>query len=356
MRGRPSGRPAAWTRGTGSGEGVEARHARARASGAAAWPEGWRTPDAWLDELRGVESFRFPGTEKSARSACQASPDIVHAHNLHGGYFDLRALPGLSRRVPVVLYPARRVAPERTLRPVPRLRSLEDRLRGVPRPDDLPAAAAGRHRGQLGPQARHPRAEQALRRHAESVADGSREGVDRRPRPGRCARDPQRGRSRRVPARGQAGRAGEAGHRGRGPGAAVRVPRDPGQPLQGLSERCAGRWRSWPSGSEGADLQLDRLGRVRRAREDGRSRSAASCPSSPNPGVVASYYQAADLYVHATLADTFPSTVIEALACGTPVVASDVGRSPRADRLPRRQRRRARCRKARHPPQRREWS
>jgi glycosyltransferase involved in cell wall biosynthesis len=43
---------------------------------------------------------------------------------------------------------------------------------------------------------------------------------------------------------------------------------------------------------------------------------------------VARYYQAADLYVHAAHADTFPTTILEALACGTPVVATAVGGIP----------------------------
>lgn len=41
--------------------------------------------------------------------------------------------------------------------------------------------------------------------------------------------------------------------------------------------------------------------------------------------LLARYYQAADIYVHAAHVDTFPNMVIEALACGTPVVATDVG-------------------------------
>jgi glycosyltransferase involved in cell wall biosynthesis len=48
-------------------------------------------------------------------------------------------------------------------------------------------------------------------------------------------------------------------------------------------------------------------------------------PYQTAPGRMASYYQAADLYVHAARADTFPSAVLESLACGTPVVATDVG-------------------------------
>jgi glycosyltransferase involved in cell wall biosynthesis len=51
-------------------------------------------------------------------------------------------------------------------------------------------------------------------------------------------------------------------------------------------------------------------------------------PYQKEPSVVASYYQAADLYLHAARADTFPNAVLEALACGTPVVATAVGGIP----------------------------
>src|SRR5919198_1169298 len=59
-------------------------------------------PRRALDQYRGVEDFRFPGTWQLL-SLTGRAPDIVHCHNLHGGYFDLRALPWLSARVPVVL-------------------------------------------------------------------------------------------------------------------------------------------------------------------------------------------------------------------------------------------------------------
>jgi glycosyltransferase involved in cell wall biosynthesis len=51
-------------------------------------------------------------------------------------------------------------------------------------------------------------------------------------------------------------------------------------------------------------------------------------PHQKNPEDVAAYYQAADIYVHAAVADTFPRAVLEALACGTAVVASSVGGIP----------------------------
>jgi glycosyltransferase involved in cell wall biosynthesis len=40
------------------------------------------------------------------------------------------------------------------------------------------------------------------------------------------------------------------------------------------------------------------------------------------------YYRAADLYLHTATADSFPTTVLEAMACGTPVVATAVGGIP----------------------------
>lgn len=54
------------------------------------------------DYLRGLESFRFPGTSQLLRIV-PGSPDIIHCHNLHGNFFDLRALSGLSRQFPVLL-------------------------------------------------------------------------------------------------------------------------------------------------------------------------------------------------------------------------------------------------------------
>lgn len=51
---------------------------------------------------RGREDFDFPGTP-SLLDLPPRRPDILHCHNLHGGYFDLRELPRLSHTVPTVI-------------------------------------------------------------------------------------------------------------------------------------------------------------------------------------------------------------------------------------------------------------
>jgi len=78
----------------------------------------WRM-GAWLDTLAnwadtgptlrrvverrlGIEDFNYPGTRRLL-ALPPHRPDIVHCHNLHGGYFDLRSLSWLSHEVPVIL-------------------------------------------------------------------------------------------------------------------------------------------------------------------------------------------------------------------------------------------------------------
>ena len=59
-------------------------------------------PLSALSVLKGEEDFDFPGTEHLL-SQTGWRPDLLHLHNLHGSYFDLRALPALSRQVPTVV-------------------------------------------------------------------------------------------------------------------------------------------------------------------------------------------------------------------------------------------------------------
>ena len=56
----------------------------------------------FLRNRLGNEDFDFPDTQYLLERA-PAPMNLVHCHNLHGGYFDLRQLRYLTRRLPVVV-------------------------------------------------------------------------------------------------------------------------------------------------------------------------------------------------------------------------------------------------------------
>jgi glycosyltransferase involved in cell wall biosynthesis len=58
-------------------------------------------PIRWMDMRRGYENFHFPGTWRLFDMV--ERPEIIHCFNLHGYYFDLRALGWMSSRYPVIL-------------------------------------------------------------------------------------------------------------------------------------------------------------------------------------------------------------------------------------------------------------
>lgn len=53
------------------------------------------------DWWNGIEDFNYPSSH-NLLNICGFRPDVIHAHNLHGTYFDLRVLALLSQVVPVV--------------------------------------------------------------------------------------------------------------------------------------------------------------------------------------------------------------------------------------------------------------
>lgn len=60
-------------------------------------------PSCLLKNLRGIENFEnYPGTRNFFENL-SPFPDIIHGHNLHGRYFDLSILPELSKKTPVFL-------------------------------------------------------------------------------------------------------------------------------------------------------------------------------------------------------------------------------------------------------------
>jgi len=65
------------------------------------WLRKTGIPKRWLDYWVGIESFNYPYSYNLLNDA-NWKPDIIHAHNLHGEYFDLKSLPFLSSKVPIV--------------------------------------------------------------------------------------------------------------------------------------------------------------------------------------------------------------------------------------------------------------
>jgi hypothetical protein len=84
-------------------QGELARHRTAWTEAVCPWLWDLAEPGKWLDRIRGLHDYRFPATWQLLDLPPQR-PDLIHCHNLHSRYFDLRALPWLSRQVPVILY------------------------------------------------------------------------------------------------------------------------------------------------------------------------------------------------------------------------------------------------------------
>lgn len=282
-------------------------------------------PQRFLDKWQGIEDFHFPGTA-SLLDCPPHRPDIVHAHNLHGEYFDLRCLPWLSQQVPMVLtlhdawllsghcahsFDCERWktgcghCPDLTIYPAIRRDSTAfnwQRKREIYGTSRLHVATPSRWLMQ--------KVEQSMLAAAIAEARVIPNGVDLS--------------------------VFHPGDRG-GVRAALSMPQNARVLLfVGLRIR-QNIWKDYQTLRTAVALVAERL-RGRNVLfialgEDGPHERIGQAevrfiPYQRDPGAVACYYQAADVYVHAARVDNFPNTVLEALACGTPVVATAVGGIP----------------------------
>lgn len=281
-------------------------------------------PKAWLDRRLGREYFGYPGSSRLLELAPR--PDVVHLHNLHGDYFDLRVLATLSRRVPVFItlhdawmlsghcahsfdcdrwlagcgrcpnlsaYPA--VQRDATARNWRVKRDIYSRSRlHVASPSGWLLDKA--EQSMLGPAMREARVipngidldifkpgDKAMARHKLALPENALVVL--------------------VAANGLTGNEYKDA-------AMMRTA------IEGLGERVTGR-----------PVLCVALGEAREEAVFGRVR-VRYVASQPDPGVVATYMQSADAYAHPAKADNLPTLVIEAMACGTPVVATRVGGIP----------------------------
>ena len=286
---------------------------------------GLAEPRRWLDEHRGFEDFHFPGSRQLLTLAPKL-PDIVHFHNLHGGYFDLEALPRLSRELPVVL-----TLHDAWLLSGHCAHSLDcERWKtGCGRCPDLNIYPAIRR------DATHYNWRRKQRIYAESrlyVATPSQWLMDKVKQSILASAVVE---ARIIPngidltvfhsADKQATRA------------ALGVPQNAKVLVFAATGIRRNVFKDYNTTRAAISLVGKRLHRQKvlfiALGEDAPTERIGQVevrfvPYQKNPEIVARYYQAADLYVHAARAHTFPNTVLEALACGAPVVATAVGGIP----------------------------
>ena len=284
---------------------------------------GWQVP---FELMLGREDFHFPGSRELLRMT-DNFPDIVHGHNLHKNYFDLRILPELCRRVPVILtlhdawllsghcahsFDCARwqtgcgECPDLSIYPSVRRDS---------------TASNWRRKREIFAQSRLyiatpsdwllQRVEASMLAPAVIEARVIPNGVDLATF--RPAQDCDAVRNRLgIDSASRIVVFAANGIRGN-------MFKDYGT-FRAAIAKLGARWSGSPlrflAVGEGGPPETIGLARLE------------FVPFSQDGAHIAQYLQAADVYVHAARADTFPNTVIEALACGTPVVASAVGGIP----------------------------
>ena len=281
-------------------------------------------PGRLFDRWLGLESCRYPGS-RNLPDLVDDAPDIVHLHNLHGGYFDLRVLPELGRRCPTVL-------------------TLHDAwlLSGhCAHSFDCERWRSGC--GECPDLSIYP----AIRR--DATAANWRRKRDILARSGLHIATPSVWLMQRVSASLIAQAACTTRVIPNGVDLSVFSPDDSHAARDRLGLRVDGHlvlvagsalrtnpFKDWPTVRRAvshaaealnANVMLVALGDRGESERAGRVQ-VDYVPFERDPATVADYYRAADVYLHAAHADTFPNTVIEALACGTPVVATAVGGVP----------------------------
>ncbi len=277
----------------------------------------------FLEIQEGYEDFDFPATSKLLE-LINERPDIIHCHNLHGGYFDLRALPQLSQQVPVIL-----TLHDAWLLSGHCAHSFDcNRWKtGCGNCPDLSIYPAIRRDATAYNWQRKAEIYRNSHLYVVTPCQWLMDKVNQSMlKPGIVA-------SKVIPN----GVDLKVFH----PAEQNEARMDLGLPTDakillfaanGIRKNIWKDYKTLQSALEkiaktGTKVLCIALGE-KAPPEHIYEVEIRFVPYQQDPNKVAQYYQAADLYVHPARAETFPNTVLEALACGTPVVASAVGGIP----------------------------
>ena len=282
-------------------------------------------PGRWLERRQGIEDFNYPGTMAIAGVAGRPA-DAFHLHNLHGGYFDLRALPALSALAPTMVtlhdawmlsgHCAHSFACERWSTGCGSCPALWI-YPAVPR--DATAANWLRKREIFSQSALF------VATPCEWLAERVRRSVLM----------PAIRELKVIPYSVDL----TSFHAGDRVEARRTLGLDPARPVVVLLADAFAPmgWKDTAALTDalerlGADpstgaWQVRAIGREQPPRRFG-ALTVTFVSRIDNDGLMATWFRAADLYVHPARADTFPNAVLEAQACGAPVVATAIGGIP----------------------------
>lgn len=285
----------------------------------------WARYPVMRAELTGVEYFNAPGTRRLPQLP-PTPPDLLHLHCLHGGFFDVRQLPRLTRRFPTVftlhdewIYTGHCGLSLDCLR-------WQTGCGACPHPESYPPIQRDRTAYNW------QRKRHAFQRSRLYLASPSQWLLDRAQQSPlalgvREARVIPNGIDLTVFHPGdQAAARAELG-----------LPPQARILLFIAYQVRKNAWKDYPTVQDavarlaaalpGEEIVLVALGEDAPEERIGNAR-ILFIPFARDTAVVATYCRAADVYVHAAKVDNFPTVVLEALACGTPVVATAVGGIP----------------------------
>lgn len=287
--------------------------------------KGIGQPATWLTRQRGLENFDFPASHQLLDLPSE-QPDIVHCHNLHGEYFDLRVLSWLSRQVPLFL-----TLHDAWLLSGHCAHSFEcDRWKiGCGQCPDLKIAPAIKRDATAY---NWQRKREIYRQSQLYVATPSQWLMDKVQQ---SILSESIVESRVIPN----GIDLDIFH----PTEKNRVRSELGLPIDskiilftanGIRQNPWKDYQTMQTAVEIVTKQMPEeaimflaLGENSPPENIGLTQ-IQFVPYQKNPAVIAKYFQSADLYIHAAKAETFGLVITEAFACGTPVVATKVGGIP----------------------------